>query len=245
MPRYKIIIEYIGTNFNGWQRQDNGLSVQQIIEEAIHKFTGQLVTVHSAGRTDSGVHAFGQVAHFDLMKSYNKVTVVGAINHFVKPHHIGVLECEIVDTTFHSRFSAKKRHYLYRIINRPTKLILDLNRAWWIKRYLDIDLMQEAANYLIGHHNFTSFRSSICQASSAMRTISNIQVSASHQEIKFFISAPSFLHHMVRNIVGTLVLVGMNKWKPVDVLNVLKAQNRAVAGITAPASGLYFLKVDY
>ena len=243
--RYKLTIEYVGTQISGWQYQAHTNSIQGILEEAIHRFSKEKVLLHAAGRTDAGVHAFAQIAHFDLVKYHDPYKVMQAINHFVRPRLIGITSCEIVSLDFHARFSAKARHYVYRIINRPSITVIDHDRAWWIKRKLDAQLMQEAAKYLIGNHDFTSFRAKICQAKSPVKTLSKIEIVQTNTEIKIYISAPSFLHHMVRNIVGTLVLVGNGKWSPSDVKHALDAKDRALAGSTAPACGLYFLKVDY
>jgi tRNA pseudouridine38-40 synthase len=244
--RYKITIEYLGTGLCGWQRQSNGLSAQGVLEDAIYRFSGQKVTLFAAGRTDAGVHASGQVAHFDLHeKDYDTNTVIRAINHFVRPNKIGVISCELVDENFHARFSANKRHYLYRIKNRPGKVVLDEDRAWWITEELDIEQMQKGANYLLGHHDFTSFRAKYCQGSSPMKTLSKIDLVKTGDEIEIYLSARSFLHHMVRNIVGTIRCVGNGKLEPENIKDILEAKDRASAGPTAPACGLYFIGVDY
>jgi tRNA pseudouridine38-40 synthase len=243
--RYKITIEYTGIGFCGWQRQESSISVQQVIEEAIFKFSSENVTLHAAGRTDAGVHALGQVAHFDLAKEYPARSIISAINHFVRPHKVGILACELMDNDFHARFSAIARHYIYRLLNRPGKAVLDEDRVWWIKDKLDVQAMRQAAAYLEGMHDFSSFRASQCQAKSPTKTLSKIEIVEAGEELHFYLSAPSFLHHMVRNIVGSLVLVGRQKWQPIDIKLALEAKNRKAAGPTAPAEGLYFLKVDY
>ncbi len=243
--RFKITVEYFGTGFIGWQRQNNGLSIQQVIEQAIYQFSGQEVTVFASGRTDAGVHAIGQVAHFELTKYYSSFQVIEAINHFLRPYLIAVVSCEEVGEDFHARFSAKARHYLYVIVNRPTKVVIDLGRVWWIKKPLNVKNMREGASYLIGNHDFSSFRTTSCQAKSPIKTLSKIDIIQEKDRINFYLSAPSFLHHMVRNIVGSLVLVGLNKWEPENIKIALDSKKRAAAGITAPAAGLYFLKVDY
>jgi tRNA pseudouridine38-40 synthase len=245
LNRYKLILEYVGTGLAGWQYQNNSISVQQIITEAISSFSGEVVVLHSAGRTDAGVHAIAQVAHFDLVKYFDPFQVMQAINHFVRPHLIGVVKCEIVSQDFHSRFTAIKRYYVYRITNRPGIVVIDKDRTWWIRQPLNIDSMHEGAKHLIGNHDFTSFRAKHCQARSPMRTLDSIEIIKDHDEIKIYVSAPSFLHHMVRNIVGSLVLVGMGKWTSDDIKIALNAKKREAAGPTAPACGLYFLKVDY
>jgi tRNA pseudouridine38-40 synthase len=244
--RYKIIIEYLGTGLSGWQRQSKSLSVQQILEEAIFKFSSERTVLYAAGRTDAGVHALGQVAHFELEQYYDTYRIMEAINYFVRPHKVGVINCILVDADFHARFSAIARHYIYRIINRVGSLVIDKDRAWLIKN-LDINVkqMQESANYLIGNHDFTSFRSTSCQAKSPIKTLSQLRIEKEGEEVLFYLSAPSFLHHMVRNIVGSLILVGVNKWEPYDIKRALDAKCRTAAGVKAPAGGLYFAKVDY
>jgi tRNA pseudouridine38-40 synthase len=243
--RYKIIIEYVGTGLSGWQRQANSLSVQQLIEEAIYKFSGENVTVFSAGRTDAGVHAIAQVAHFDLTEYHDPFRVMQAINHFLRPYAIGVVDSLAAPEGFHSRFDAKARYYKYKVISRPGKLVIDSNKALWIKQPLNVEAMKEAAAYLIGKHDFTSFRAKHCQATSPIKTLSELKIAQVSETINFYLSAPSFLHHMVRNIVGSLLLVGLNKWKPEDIKVALSLKDRKAAGPTAPAHGLYFLKVDY
>ena len=245
MPRYKIIIEYDGTKFAGWQRQLAAPSVQQAIEEAIEKFSGEIVVVHAAGRTDAGVHALGQVAHFDLDKHFPPDIIQRAINHFLRLDKIVITEAQEVDNDFHARFSAVKRYYEYVIINRKAPLALELDKAWHIRDYLDVEKMQEAANILIGKHDFTSFRASQCQANSPVKTLDEIKVFTQGQKVIFSLKATSFLHHMVRNIVGSLKLVGVGKWEVEQMAKALAAKNRSEAGPTAPACGLYFTKVEY
>lgn len=245
MPRYKITIEYNGSGISGWQRQSNGNSIQQFIEESIEKFSKEKVVVFGAGRTDAGVHALGQVAHFDLEKEHFPHVVQNAINHFLRPNKIILVDCEIVDDEFHARFSAKKRSYQYVILNRPYATVLDDNKVWHFRDELNVDKMQIAANYLIGKHDFTSFRATHCQAQSPIKTMDDIKIYREGEKVIFMLKAPSFLHHMVRNIVGTLVLVGSGKWQVEDVLKVLIAKNRKSAGPTAPAHGLYFMKIEY
>jgi tRNA pseudouridine38-40 synthase len=245
MPRYKITIEYLGTNLCGWQRQDNAPSVQELLEKSIYSFSGESPTLHAAGRTDAGVHALAQVAHFDLLKEYDVFATARAINHFLMPNLVAVTNCEMVSDDFHARFSAKSRHYLYRINNRPGKVAIDSDRAWWLYKPLDIKSMEQAAKYLVGKHDFSSFRASECQSASPIKTLDKIEITRVGDEVHFSVSAKSFLHHMVRNIVGTLVMVGHGKWQPDDVLLALKAKKREAAGPTAPAYGLYFTRVDY
>lgn len=245
MPRYKITIEYDGTKLAGWQYQRNGLSVQQCLEEAVEKFSKEKVKVHGSGRTDAGVHALAQIAHFDLDKDFCEHVILRAINHFLKPNKVMLTACEIVDDQFHARFSAKRRNYQYLILNRRYPSVLDMNRVWHVKDDLDLTKMQEAATLLIGQHDFSSFRAVQCQALSPIRTIEEINIQKTGEKIIFNLRAPSFLHHMVRNIVGTLVLVGKGKWEVEDVAKALAAKDRKASGPTAPACGLYFAKVEY
>ncbi|KJV52417.1 tRNA pseudouridine(38-40) synthase [Orientia tsutsugamushi str. Gilliam] len=283
MLRYKAIVEYDGTNFVGWQRQQNGLSIQQLLEDKISTFTKQTVNLIAAGRTDAGVHALGQVVHFDLIAPnnskdlacinketdnkevskqnnttttidslkmlpcrYNAYKLMSAVNYLLKPHRIILTSCEITTLQFHARFSAKARHYKYRIINRAVPSVIEQNRTWWIKPPLNVIDMIDASQHLIGKHDFTSFRSSACQSKSPLKTLTKIEVdTTNYPEIQIYFSAPSFLHHMVRNIVGTLVYIGLCKISPAAIKTILFAKNRAMAGPTAPSSGLYFIKVDY
>lgn len=245
MYRYKISVEYLGTNLAGWQRQSGVMSVQQILEEAIYKFSGEQVTLFGSGRTDAGVHAIGQIAHFDLSKYFEPYKIIRAINYFTRPYIVGVYNCELVDNNFHARFSATARHYVYRILNRPYPSVIDYDRVWWISVPLDISAMQKSSLYLLGKHNFTSFRASSCQSKSPIKTLTKLNIIKENEEIKLYFSAPSFLHHMVRNIVGSLVLVGKNIWQAEQMQQVLEAADRKAAGPTAPACGLYFIKADY
>lgn len=245
MPRYKLTIEYDGTGFAGWQRQKNGSSVQQTIEEAIVKFTGETVNLFCAGRTDAGVHAKGQCAHLDLSRDFPARTVQNAINYHVKPSLIAIVDSTIVPDDFHARFNAMRRYYRYRILNRYAPSVLDLTRVWHISRTLDVEAMQQGASYLIGQHDFTSFRAIQCQAKSPVKTLDEIIISKHGDEIWLELAAPSFLHHMVRNITGTLVTVGQGKWQPEEVKKALEAKDRTMAGMTAPSQGLYFMRVDY
>jgi len=245
MTRFKLVIEYDGGPFVGWQRQENGPSVQQALEEAVFAFSGERVTSFGAGRTDAGVHALGQVAHFDLARDTTADTVRDAVNFHLKPQPIAVLLAEPVAADFHARFSAKARSYLYRIANRRAPLALDRGRAWPVQQPLDAAAMQVAAERLVGHHDFTSFRSSICQAASPEKTLDRLEVTRAGEEIHIRARARSFLHHQVRNMVGTLKLVGDGKWSAADVSRALAARDRAKAGPTAPAEGLYLTAVDY
>jgi tRNA pseudouridine38-40 synthase len=245
MPRYKCTVEYDGTDFAGWQRQNDMPSVQQSIEEAIEKFSGEDVRIHAMGRTDAGVHAFAMAIHFDLEKDVPTNRVVGAINFHIRPHKIAILTCEVVNEEFHARFCAIKRYYVYRIINRHPPLVLEQNRAWFVPVRLDVDKMRQAAAYMLGVHDFTSLRDSECQAKSPIKTLDEIRIEQNGELIEIYVSAKSFLHHMVRNIVGTLKFVGDGRWQPEYVKEILEARDRTKAGPTAPACGLYFVKVDY
>ncbi len=243
--RFKITLEYDGGPFVGWQRQDNGPSVQQALEEAITAFSGETQSVQGAGRTDSGVHALGQVAHFDLDRSIDTDELLGAINHHLRPWPVSVRSAEIVPEDFHARFSATGRAYLYRIVNRRAPLALDLGRVWWVPVALDAEAMAAGAASLVGHHDFTSFRASECQAASPEKTLDKLEVRRSGEEIQVIAEARSFLHHQVRNIVGTLKLVGQGRWPASRVAKVLAAKDRSAAGPTAPPDGLYLTNVTY
>ena len=245
MPRYKLIVEYDGAGFVGWQRQDNGPSVQGALEEAIFKLSGERVTVTGAGRTDAGVHAFGQAAHFDLVKTFAPDKVRDALNHHVKPAAIAVLEASEAQPDFHARFSAKARHYHYRIVCRRSPLALDEGRAWHVVRALDAEMMDLAAQSLVGNHDFTTFRSSECQAKSPVKTLDRISVRRAGNDIRIDVSARSFLHNQVRSMVGSLKLVGEGKWLPRDMARALDAKDRASCGPVAPPDGLYLVRVDY
>lgn len=245
MPRYRITIEYDGTDFVGWQRQDNGLGVQQTIEEAITCFSGENATLFAAGRTDAGVHALGQIGHFDLNRSFRTDTVRDAINFHLKPHRVAILKAEIVSDDFHARFDATQRGYLYRILNRRPRPTLEENRAWWVPVPLDAEAMHEAAQVLVGNHDFTTFRSSICQAKSPVKTIDSIEVTRDGWIIEIRVRALSFLHHQIRNFAGSLKFVGDGRWGADDLKAALEAKDRRAGGEKAPASGLYFTDVIY
>jgi tRNA pseudouridine38-40 synthase len=245
MPRYKITIEYDGTPFSGWQIQANGPSVQAELARAIEGFSGQHLVPRGAGRTDAGVHARGQVAHFDLMRDYAPETVRDALNFHLRPSPIAILHCEIVHESFDARFSAQARHYLYRICNRRAPLVVDRNRAWQVAPPLNAIAMQEAAQCLLGRHDFTTFRAAQCQAKSPLRTLSSLDVVRDGETIVITTSARSFLHHQVRSIAGSLKLVGEGKWQPADLRRALEQRNRAACGPVAPACGLYFMEVVY
>jgi tRNA pseudouridine38-40 synthase len=245
MPRYKLVVEYDGTPFTGWQHQTNGLSVQQAVEEAIERFAGEKVRVHCAGRTDSGVHATYQVVHVDLAKEWRPDTVRDATNAHLKPAPVAVLSAEPVPETFNARLSAVKRHYLYRILNRRAPAALELNRVWHVAWKLDAGAMHEAAQSLIGRHDFTTFRAAECQANSPIRTLDRLDVEKIGDEIRIYASARSFLHHQVRSMVGTLERVGAGRWAVGDVRAALDACDRKRCGPMAPSTGLYLIGVDY
>ena len=245
MTRFKLTVEYDGAAFVGWQRQDNGPSVQQALEEAIHRFCGETVDCFAAGRTDAGVHALGQVVHFDLAREAAADTVRDALNFHLKPAAVSVLRAEVAAADFHARFSAKARLYLYRIVNRRAPLAIERGRAWLVWAPLDAAAMHAAAQLLVGHHDFSSFRASLCQADSPMKTLDVLDVTHVAAEVRITARARSFLHHQVRNMVGTLKLVGEGKWTNDDVARALAARDRSAAGPTAPAEGLYLTEVWY
>jgi tRNA pseudouridine38-40 synthase len=245
MPRYKLTLEYDGGPFHGWQRQENGPSVQAALEAAILKLSGETVTVTGAGRTDAGVHALGQAAHFDLEKSYAPDKVRDALNHYLRPDPVAVLKAEAVSEDFHARFSAKARHYLYRIVCRRAPLVIERGHAWHVVHDLDAEAMHHAAQALVGHHDFTTFRASECQAKSPEKTLDTLRVRRALDEVAIEASARSFLHNQVRSMVGTLKLVGEGKWTRRDVEKALAAKDRAECGPVAPPDGLYLVKVDY
>lgn len=245
MPRWKLTLEYDGRPFVGWQRQDNGLSVQHCLEEAVFGFDQRRVTAHAAGRTDAGVHATGAVAHVDIERETRPDTVREALNFHLRPHPISVLHAEAVPDDFHARFSCQGRAYLYRIVNRRAALALDAGRAWQVVAPLDEAAMHQAAQHLVGRHDFTSFRASQCQAKSALKTLDVLKVERAGEELRITARARSFLHHQVRNMVGSLKLVGEGKWSPEDVKAALEARDRSAAGPTAPPDGLYFTEAWY
>ncbi len=245
MPRYKLTLEYAGTPFVGWQMQENGTSVQGRLAEAIKAFSGEDTIPRGAGRTDAGVHALGQIAHFDLAKDWACDKVRDALNAQLRPDPISVLACELVPDGFEARFSANARHYLYRIVNRRSPLALERECAWHVIQPLDAAIMHAAAQVLIGHHDFTTFRSTECQAPSPMKTLDRLAVSRHGEEVRIEASARSFLHNQVRSMVGSLKLVGDGKWTANDLQQALEARDRSACGSVAPSCGLYLMKVDY
>ncbi len=245
MTRFKLTIEYDGAPFVGWQRQDNGPSVQAALEDAVFAVCGERCTVHGAGRTDAGVHATGQVAHLDIERPIAAEKLPLAINYHLKPKPIAVLRADEGGADFHARFKATGRSYLYRIVNRRAHLALDRGRAWFIPQKLDHRAMRDGAQHLVGTHDFTSFRASYCQAKSPVRVLHRLEVSQSGEEIDILADGVSFLHHQVRNMVGSLRLVGEGKWTPTDIARALDARDRAAGGPTAPPDGLYLTAVHY
>lgn len=243
--RWKLLIEYDGEPFVGWQCQPNGFSVQEALEKAIHAYSGEHIKVTAAGRTDAGVHAEGQVVHMDMARPATPKTVRDAINAHLRPLPVAVREARIVDPSFHARFSAVNRSYRYRILNRPAPATWTRRQVWHVAAPLDVARMQQAAEVLVGHHDFTSFRDSECQAKSPWRTLDRLDVRRLGEEIEVWAEARSFLHHQVRNMVGTLTLVGKGRWEVDEVRRALEAKDRKAAGPTAPAYGLTFIHVGY
>jgi tRNA pseudouridine38-40 synthase len=245
MPRYKLIIEYDGAPFSGWQIQADQTTVQGTLIAAIEKFSSEKVQLQGAGRTDAGVHARAQVAHVDLAKDWDIDTVRDALNAHLRPHPVVVLSAEKVAADFNARTSAIKRHYLYRILNRRADLTLDLGHAWRVPRPLDTKAMHEAAQRLVGKHDFTTFRSTECQANSPVKTLDQLDVERDGDKVTVLASARSFLHNQVRSMVGSLVMVGEGKWGAEDLAHALEARDRTACGQVAPPDGLYLMKVDY
>jgi tRNA pseudouridine38-40 synthase len=245
MPRYKLVIEYDGTPFAGWQRQTNGRSVQQAVEEAIERFSGQSVRIQCAGRTDAGVHATYQVAHVDLTRNWRADTVRDATNAHLRPEPVAIVSAEVAPDGFNARTSAVKRHYLYRILNRRAPPALEVNRVWHVPQPLDVDTMHAAAQALVGRHDFTTFRAAECQANSPIRTLERLDVERIGDELRIYASARSFLHHQVRSMAGTLMLAGAGRWTVENVGQALEARDRARCGPTAPATGLTLVGVEY
>ncbi len=245
MPRYKLTIEYDGTGMVGWQRQATGQSVQELLERAVRLYCGSDLRVHGAGRTDAGVHALGMTAHLDLPRADAPEKIRGALNHHMRPAKVSVLSAEPVGDDFDARRSAKSRVYVYRILNRRAPPMLDRNRVWHVAPQLDVGVMAEAAQLLLGKHDFSTFRDSLCQARSPVKTLDRLAVTRSGNEIGITAQARSFLHHQVRNMVGTLKLVGLHQWRPQHVADALAARDRRAGGPMAPAYGLYLVEVIY
>jgi tRNA pseudouridine38-40 synthase len=245
MYRYKLTIEYDGTPFVGWQRQANGLSVQEAIETAITRASGEQRVVHAAGRTDAGVHARGQVAHVDLAREWRGDRLRDALNAHLKPAPVAIVVAEKIASDFEARFSATARHYVYRILNRRAPPTLERDHLWHVARRLDSDAMDAAAKILLGRHDFSTFRAAECQANSPVRTLDRLDVLRAGALIEIHASARSFLHHQVRSMVGSLEHVGSGKWRAADLEAARDARDRARCGMVAPARGLYLMRVDY
>lgn len=245
MPRYKLTIEYDGTAFAGWQIQESQPSIQGVLEAAIRQIHGVNCTVQGAGRTDAGVHALAQIAHVDLPKTWDPFVLRNAINGNMRGHRIAVLIAEEAPETFHARFSATERRYLYRILNRRSPPALDWNKVWHVPVELDAGAMHDAAQVLVGKHDFSTFRAASCQAQSPVKTLDVLKVSRFGDEIEVEAQARSFLHHQVRSMVGTLKQVGEGKWSARDVERALKARDRSACGPVAPPDGLYLVSVSY
>lgn len=245
MTRFALTIEYDGRPFMGWQRQAHGPSVQQAIEDAAHRITGEDIIVHAAGRTDAGVHALGMRAHCDIARPIEAFRLMEALNALVRPAPVAILRCELVPDDWHARFSCVARHYEYRIRARRAPLTLESGQSWRLAMPLDVAAMAAGARHLVGRHDFTTFRSAHCQADSPVRTLDRLDVVQEGDLIRIFASARSFLHHQVRSMVGCLSLVGSGKWQPSDIARILAARDRAALGLNAPPDGLYFLRADY
>ncbi|MCG5483298.1 MAG: tRNA pseudouridine(38-40) synthase TruA [Sinorhizobium meliloti] len=247
MPRYRLTVEYDGSDYVGWQRQDNGPSIQGAIEKAVLSLTRETVSIRGAGRTDSGVHARGQVAHLDLTREWKSYTLQNALNAHLAlaGERVSILDVAEAPGDFDARFSAIRRHYLYRIVSRRSPLALEARRAWWVPKPLDHDAMHEAAQRLVGHHDFTTFRSAHCQATSPLRTLDRLDVTRADELIEIRATAQSFLHNQIRSFAGSLKLVGEGKWTPDDLQTALEARDRKACGPVAPPDGLYFMRVDY
>jgi tRNA pseudouridine38-40 synthase len=245
MPRFRTTIEYDGTPFVGWQVQAQGMSVQGRLAEAIARFAGEAVVVRGAGRTDAGVHALGQVAHFDLAREWTANTVRAAVNFHLKPDPIALLDCAVVAGEFDARFDATARHYLYRILARPAPPVLDRDRVWWVPMPMQVEPMREAAEALVGRHDFTTFRAAGCQAKSPIKTLDRLDINREGEEIRIAVSARSFLHHQVRSMVGSLKLVGEGRWSAEDLKRALETRDRTACGPVSPARGLYLARVEY
>jgi tRNA pseudouridine38-40 synthase len=245
MPRYRLTIEYDGEPFTGWQSQAGGTSVQDVLERAVEIINGAPAMVYGAGRTDAGVHALGQVAHADFAKAWDSFKLRNALNGNLRPHPVSVTEAEHVPDDFHARFSASRRFYLYRILNRRSPPALDRGKVWWLPVDLDADAMQQAAQHLVGKHDFSTFRAAQCQAASPVKTLDRLDVARYGELIEIRAEARSFLHNQVRSMVGSLRLVGEGKWRGSDLKRALVSADRAACGPVAPPEGLFLLKVGY
>lgn len=245
MTRWRLTVEFDGTPFMGWQRQDHGPSVQQAIEEAAQQMTGEAPTVTAAGRTDAGVHALAMSAHLDLDKPLTAHRLREGLNALLRPDPVAILAAEPVADDWHARFSCSGRRYRYRILNRRAPPALDRNRVWHFAQQLDVAAMDEAARYLVGRHDFTTFRSVHCQSESPVKTLDRLDVAVVGDEVQVTAAARSFLHHQVRSMVGCLALVGRGQWAPDDMKAALAAKDRSALGLNAPPHGLYFIEAIY
>ncbi|MFL6737676.1 MAG: tRNA pseudouridine(38-40) synthase TruA [Sphingomicrobium sp.] len=245
MTRWRLTVEFDGGPFMGWQRQDHGPSVQEALEQALFRMTGELATTHAAGRTDAGVHALAMSAHVDLVKTLTEHRLREGVNALVRPHPISVTAVEAVDDDWHARFSCVGRRYLYRILNRRAPPALDKGKVWHVTVPLDAGAMAEGAEHLVGHHDFTTFRSVACQSKSPVKTLDSLTVERVDDEIHIRAAARSFLHHQVRSRVGCLALVGRGRWTPEDMKTALDARDRQALGLNAPPEGLYFVEAVY
>jgi tRNA pseudouridine38-40 synthase len=245
MPRYRLLIEYDGGPFQGWQAQDSGPSVQGALERAVKAFCGEAVRLGAAGRTDAGVHALEQVAHVDLQRDWPAETVRNALNAHLRPDPVVVLEAQAVGEDFHARFSATGRRYLYRILNRPSPPALERGRVWHVRKPLDVEAMNAAAQVLVGRHDFTTFRDAACQSKSPVKTLDVAEVARDGEEVRLRFAARSFLHRQVRSMTGALVEAGLGKLSPDDLREILEAADRSRCPTVAPADGLYLAGVSY
>lgn len=245
MTRFALVVEYDGRPFMGWQRQDHGPSVQAAIERAAKEITGEDITAHAAGRTDAGVHALGMRAHLDVTRAITPFRLMEALNARLRPDPVAILDCNVVPDNWHARFSCLARHYEYRIVSRRSPLTWEKGLAWRVPQELDAAAMHEAAQLLVGRHDFTTFRSAHCQSDSPVKTLDRLDVTRDGDRISVFASARSFLHHQVRSMVGCLELVGRGKWSKGDLKTALEAADRTALGFNAPSDGLYFLRADY
>ena len=244
MHNYKIVIEYDGTNFVGWQQQENGQSIQSALQEALFKLTGEKITIFGAGRTDAGVHAYGQVASFTLNKKIETDVIRDGLNQHLRPHPIAVQKAELVEDDFHARFSANKRWYEYKIINRRPPLTIDINRAWCVYKNLDIEKMKSESASFLGKHDLNAFRSAHCQSKNSIKTIDSIAIKNKDEQIIFEVSAKSFLHSQVRIMIGTLIDIAKGNINK-TILDIINSKQREIAGQTAPAHGLYLKRIEY
>jgi len=244
MHNYKIIVEYDGTNFVGWQQQENGQSIQGALQEAAFKLAGEKVIIFGAGRTDAGVHAYGQVASFTINKKIETDVIRDGLNQHLRPHPISVQKAELVDSKFHARFSAIKRWYEYKIINRRPPLTIDTNRAWCVYKKINVEKIKTESSSFLGRHDLNAFRSAHCQSKSSIKTIEDIHIKHEGEQIIFNICAKSFLHSQVRIMVGTLVDIAKGNINK-TIIDIINSKNREIAGQTAPAHGLYLKKIDY